>query len=246
MALKHRQKKNQRQRIIVFTCSPIADDEKSLIKLAKRMKKNTISVDFIAFGDLESDTKAKLEAFHENVKGGDGSHLVIVPPGPNLLSDVLLTSPILAGEGGGAGGSGGENGVSGTEGGAAGGAGAAGGPGFEFGIDPSVDPELAMALRMSMEEETNRLERQRREREEAEQKEKQDKERLEGIPEESAAAAQAPGESSSGSGGGEASLGDGGEKKEGGENSKKDGEGDGGAAGAAGGAGPDADKMDTA
>lgn len=234
LALKHRQNKSQRQRIIVFTCSPIADDEKSLIKLAKRMKKNTISVDFIAFGDLESDTKTKLEAFNENVKGGEGSHLVIVPPGPNLLSDVLLTSPILAGEGGGAGGSGGENGVPGSgEGGAAGGAAAAGGPGFEFGIDPSVDPELAMALRMSMEEETNRLERQRREREEAEQKEK-----LEDIPEEGGAA-QAQAESSTGSGGGAAS-GEGGEKKEGGED-KKDGGAD-----AAGAGVPDSDKMDTA
>ncbi|KAF7505420.1 hypothetical protein GJ744_000966 [Endocarpon pusillum] len=244
LALKHRQNKSQRQRIIVFTCSPIADDEKSLIKLAKRMKKNTISVDFIAFGDLESDTKTKLEAFNENVKGGEGSHLVIVPPGPNLLSDVLLTSPILAGEGGGAGGSGGENGVPGSgEGGAAGGAAAAGGPGFEFGIDPSVDPELAMALRMSMEEETNRLERQRREREEAEQKEKQEKERLEGIPEEGGAAqaqARTQGESSTGSGGGGAS-GDGGEKKEGGEDKK-----DGGPDATAGAGVPDADKMDTA
>lgn len=227
LALKHRQNNSQRQRIIVFTCSPIADDEKSLIKLAKRMKKNNISVDFIAFGNLESDTKSKLEAFNENVKGGEGSHLIVVPPGPNLLSDVLLTSPILAGEGAGAGGSGGgENGVAGADGGAGGaGAGAAGGTGYEFGIDPSVDPELAMALRMSMEEETNRLERQRKEREEAEAAQKE-KERLEGIPEEGAATGQSSGAD------GEAAAS--GEKKD----EKKDGEGSGGAA--------ETEKMDTA
>jgi 26S proteasome regulatory subunit N10 len=62
------------------------------------------------------------------------------------------------------------NGISVGEGGATGRV--AGGSGFEFGVDPSADPELAMALRMSMEEESNRLDRQRREREEAEKKEK--------------------------------------------------------------------------
>jgi 26S proteasome regulatory subunit N10 len=149
-----------------------------------KMKKHNISVDFVAFGDLESDTKSKLEAFNEHVKGADGSYLAIVPPGPNLLSDSLLTTPILSsGEGGGpAGGSGlGADGVDGLGGGANGAAG-----GYEFGFNPESDPEMAMALRMSMEEETNRLERQRREREEQERKEKEQEEKgkLDGIPEE--------------------------------------------------------------
>ena len=141
------------------------------MKLAKKMKKNNISVDFIAFGDLESDTKQKLEAFNENVKGGDGSHLAMIPPGPNLLSDSIITTPILStnGEGGAAPGSGTADGVDGG----------AGTNGFEFGFNPEADPELAMALRMSMEEEQNRLERQRKEREE-----KEGKSQLEGIPEE--------------------------------------------------------------
>ena len=134
------------------------------------MKKNNISIDFIAFGDLESETKEKLEAFNENVKGGDGSYLAIIPPGPNLLSDSIITTPILSsGENGAPSGSGAGEGVEGG----------AGGGGFEFGFNPESDPELAMALRMSMEEEQNRLERQRKEREE-----KEGKSQLEGIPEE--------------------------------------------------------------
>jgi 26S proteasome regulatory subunit N10 len=239
----------------VFTCSQIADEEKSLVTLARRMKKNAISIDFIAFGDLESETKSKLEAFNEHVKGGDGSHLVFVPPGPNHLSDVLLTSPILAGEGAGGAGSGGvaagENGVPGGADGATAGGGAAaaaGGTGFEFGIDPSLDPELAMALRMSMEEETNRLERQRREREEAEQKEKEkqdkEKERLEGIPEEGQVQGGQP--SGVGAAAGDESSGQGGEemtKNAPDEGDRKDGQ-DGG--GGEGGGGGSADKMDTA
>jgi 26S proteasome regulatory subunit N10 len=150
LALKHRQNKSQRQRIIVLTCSPLSsaqESQSSLVKLAKRMKKNNVSIDIVAFGDLNDEVISKLQAFNEAVKGGDGSYLEIVPPGPNLLSDTIVASPILAGETGGMGG-----GSAGGEGGAP----ASGGGDFEFGVDPSMDPELALALRMSMEEETAR------------------------------------------------------------------------------------------
>ncbi|KAB8292100.1 hypothetical protein EYC80_007845 [Monilinia laxa] len=160
LALKHRQNKSQRQRIIVFTCSPVAEDEKSLIKLAKKMKKNNVSIDFVVFGELDDDVTKKLTAFNDNVKGGDGSHLAIIPPGPGLLSDQLITSPILNGDGPASG-----AGMGGPEAGGDSGA-------FEFGIDPSVDPELALALRMSMEDEKARVEKNektRLEKEAAEQ-----------------------------------------------------------------------------
>ena len=169
LALKHRQNKSQRQRIIVFTCSPMIEDEKAMVKLAKRIKKINIALDFIAFGDLSDETTKKLEAFNENMKGGDGSHLAIIPPGPNLLSDSIITTPILAGEGMGGnpgmGSGGGEGGQT-------------GGNDFEFGVDPSMDPELAIALRMSLEEENARKEKEEKEREEQE-----GKANLEGIPE---------------------------------------------------------------
>jgi len=147
----------------VFTCSPIDEDEKNLVKLAKKMKKNNVSVDFIAFGDLDPGNTKKLEAFNENIKGGDGSHLEIIPPGPSLLSDHIISTPILAGEGVAP-----RGGEAGGEGG-----GDAGGGGFDFGVDPSADPELALALRMSMEEEKARQE-----------KEAPKEPTLEGIPEE--------------------------------------------------------------
>jgi 26S proteasome regulatory subunit N10 len=122
------------------------------------MKKNNVSIDFVVFGELDDDVTKKLEAFNENVKGGDGSHLAIIPPGPGLLSDQLITSPIINGDG-----SAGPGGMGGGE--RSGDAG-----GFEFGIDPSVDPELALALRMSMEEEKARVEKQTKEKAEAEAK----------------------------------------------------------------------------
>lgn len=151
LALKHRKEKAQRQRIIVFTCSPITEDEKSLIKLAKKMKKHNVNIDFIAFGDLDSDTVKKLESFHQNVNSGNESHLEIIHPGPNLLSDSLVATPIIGGDGAGRG----EDGE-------------AAGEGFEFGIDPSADPELAFALRMSLEEEKARLEKEKGEQEKQE------------------------------------------------------------------------------
>jgi 26S proteasome regulatory subunit N10 len=111
------------------------------------MKKENVSVDFVAFGELDDDTTKKLTQFNENVKKDDRSHIAIIRPGPGLLSDQLVTSPILNGDGSVSGNVGG-----GDVGGDAG--------GFEFGIDPSVDPELALALRMSMEEEKARVEEQ--------------------------------------------------------------------------------------
>jgi 26S proteasome regulatory subunit N10 len=136
------------------------------VKLAKKMKKNNINIDFVAFGQLDDDTTNKLTAFNENVKSAEGSHIAIIPPGPGLLSDQLITTPILNGDGSGAGAGGGAEG-------------AGGGEGFEFGIDPSVDPELALALRMSMEEEKARVEKA-----EKEKKDQEDKAKLENIKEE--------------------------------------------------------------
>lgn len=169
MALKHRQNKSQKQRIIVFTCSPIEEDEKVLIKLSKRMKKTGISIDIVAFGELNDDTIHKLQAFNDNCQSAEGSHLEIIQPSSNLLSDTLLTTPILGGEGGAGGAAGGGAGAEGGE----GGAGA-----FEFGVDPSVDPELALALRMSYEEEKARQEKEKKAKEAAEGKTE-----LEGIAE---------------------------------------------------------------
>lgn len=162
LALKHRENKNLRQRIIVFVGSPLEGqgaDEREMVKLAKKLKKNNVAVDFVAFGDgIEEDTNI-LKTFVDNTTNSDNSHLVSVPPGSHLLSDVIISSPILSedrgippeamGDVGGASGSGGTN-------------------NFEFGVDPSLDPELAMALRMSMEEEQARQQAEEQTRQAAE------------------------------------------------------------------------------
>lgn len=118
-------------------------------------------MDVVNFGE-EAENTTKLDAFVQAVNSSDNrwassgvlallldltlsgmrSHLVNIPPGPHILSDVLLSSPILSGE----------------EGVPAGFGGGGGGAGFEFGVDPSLDPELALALRISLEEERARQE----------------------------------------------------------------------------------------
>ncbi len=77
LALKHRQNKNLRQRIVVFIGSPLQGegaDEKSMVKLAKKLKKNNVSVDVIAFGEgIDDAHSAVLKAFVENAASGENS-----------------------------------------------------------------------------------------------------------------------------------------------------------------------------
>ncbi|KAH6755909.1 regulatory particle non-ATPase 10 [Perilla frutescens var. hirtella] len=144
LALKHRQNKKQQQRIIVFVGSPVKYEKKVLELIGKKLKKNSVALDIVNFGEEDEEKTEKLEALLAAVNNNDSSHIVHVPPGPNALSDVLISTPIFTGDGEGASGY------------VAAAAAAAGG--FEFGVDPNLDPELALALRVSMEEERARQE----------------------------------------------------------------------------------------
>jgi len=159
LALKHRRNKNGAQRIVLFVGSPLSCAEaRSFIKAGKQLKKNNVFIDVIAMGEL-GENEPKLRELVDAANGSSANeegaerncHLVTIPAGV-LPSDVLITSPIFRGDGAPMGG---------DMGGAAAGAGGGGGDGFaEYGgVDPNMDPELAMALRVSMEEERARQER---------------------------------------------------------------------------------------
>lgn len=146
LALKHRQGKNHKMRIIIFVGSPINTDEKELVKLAKRLKKEKVTCDVVSFGE-DSDNNPLLTTFVNTLNGKDntsgGSHLVSVPAGGCVvLSEALISSPLIGGDGAGPSGSGLSP--------------------FEFGVDPNEDPELALALRVSMEEQRQRQEEESR------------------------------------------------------------------------------------
>lgn len=155
LALRNRQNKNQKQRIIVFVGSPISEGVKELTNLAVKLKKNNIAVDFINFGEQQINT-SKLEEFMNIIDNGDNvSHLVTVPQGPYLLYEQIDKTAILRDQ---------DQLESmqdgfGEFGGASGGAADAGG--FGFGMDdPNMDPELALAIRLSLEEENTRKEKE--------------------------------------------------------------------------------------
>ncbi|CAK8540020.1 unnamed protein product [Lathyrus sativus] len=148
LALKHRQNKKQQQRIIVFAGSPVNHEKKMLEMIGRKLKKNSVALDIVNFGEVDEAKTEKLDSLLAAVNNNDSSHIVHVPAGPSALSDVLISTPIFTGDG---------EGGSGFA--AAAAAAAAGGAsGYDFGVDPNLDPELALALRVSMEEERARQE----------------------------------------------------------------------------------------
>lgn len=157
LALKHRRNKNGQQRIVIFVGSPLSHVEsRALVKAGKTLKKNNVAIDVVALGELE-ENESKLKELVDAANGNNEEklcHLVTIPTGV-LPSDVLVGSPIV--HGGSGGGGGGGDAMPGVV--------SGGMDGFaEYGgVDPNMDPELAMALRVSMEEERARQERLARE-----------------------------------------------------------------------------------
>ncbi|CAI5438735.1 unnamed protein product [Caenorhabditis angaria] len=128
-------------RVVLFIGSPLESiDQAELIKIAKKMKKEKVQADVVMFGDNDEEAHEKFNQFVETLNGkeGSGSSLIVVPTGSSL-TDALMSSSIFQLE-------------DGSNGGVAGGAGG----GYEFGVDAENDPDLALALRVSMEEERAR------------------------------------------------------------------------------------------
>ncbi|XP_062006101.1 26S proteasome non-ATPase regulatory subunit 4 homolog [Rosa rugosa] len=129
LALKHRQNKKQQQRIIVFagrlvipsyacdftlffasSCilthfdlcvavSAVKHEKKTLEMIGRKLKKNSVALDIINFGEEDEEKSEKLEALLAAVNNNDTSHIVHVSAGPSALSDVLISTPIFTGDG---------------------------------------------------------------------------------------------------------------------------------------------------
>jgi len=133
LALKHRQNKNGAQRIVVFVGSTLEDsDAKTFERVGARLKKNNICMDIVGLlgsGDDEKGNKEKLTALHKGVNKGDTSNLILLEPSYQIIADVLLSGPLFGNKGG--------------AGGVEGGMGA---------VDPNIDPEYALAIQLSLQE----------------------------------------------------------------------------------------------
>ena len=75
-----------------FTCrSPVKYEKKALEAIGRELKKNSVSLDIIDFGEEDDGKPEKLEALLSAVNNSNNSsHIVHVPSGPNSLSDVLI------------------------------------------------------------------------------------------------------------------------------------------------------------
>lgn len=152
LTLKHRINKKQKQRIIAFVSSPIEEDVESLVSLAKKLKKNNIAVDVINFGEQNEEHLAKLQKFVDTVKKDNNGIFVNVKPGVasvyDYIASVFITSVDAGDQGGQVGQGVGSGGMPNP------------GTGASFleygGVDPNKDPELAMAMKLSLEEEQQR------------------------------------------------------------------------------------------
>jgi 26S proteasome regulatory subunit N10 len=142
LALRHRQNKRQEQRIVVFVGSLVTASDAELKRLGAQLKKNKIAVDIVSFGEnCAEENRPKLEALNAAVNNHDNSYFVTLPPGEHMLSQMIASTPI----------------VRGADAGPPGAPGAPAANNFDDygGVDPNVDPELAMALRLSLESAEN-------------------------------------------------------------------------------------------
>lgn len=127
------------------------ENEADFEELGVRMKRNNVAIDVINFAHPEN--VPKLQAMVNAANSNGNSHFLDVPIGVAQITDILIASPIIN-EGMDAGMAGADVAMNAPAG------GVPANPVSQFaeygGIDPSLDPELAMALRISLEEERAR------------------------------------------------------------------------------------------
>lgn len=114
------------------------EDESRFVDLLKGLKKNGIAVNFISLGSESMAQNRPILERWLSVLDDSACTLTEVEPTTFSLNEVLRTVPELTGQDGSA---------------------AAGGD-FYGGVDPELDPELALALKLSLEEEQSRQARQ--------------------------------------------------------------------------------------
>mmetsp|Transcript_665 Transcript_665/g.3090 ORF Transcript_665/g.3090 Transcript_665/m.3090 type:complete len:394 (-) Transcript_665:565-1746(-) len=162
LALKHRQNKHQRMRIVLFVGSPVTASKDELTTVGKKLRKCNVAVDVISFGDIEKNSE-KLEAFVAAVNKNSNSNMVTVPPGA-IIADVMLSTRVFMDDDNAANGS---SGFAAAAAAASSQAAARGYAGDDAGFDGADDPALMLALRVSLEEERARQEAQMKDADDA-------------------------------------------------------------------------------
>ena len=96
MTLKHRQNKNQKQRIVIFICSPIKNSIEEITLVGRKLKKYNVAIDIISYGNVDENS-SPLKALLDSINNNNNSHILEVQPGFYLV-DSLFSSPIINSE----------------------------------------------------------------------------------------------------------------------------------------------------
>jgi len=156
LALKHRANMNLRQRILVFVSSPVPHDKETIERAGAKLKKESVSIDIVYMGDNARDEELLMALYNKANNADNSSHFLRVPPGGNVMHAVS-SSPILV-ESDGRSGFAAEASMGSAQAAAALRSGELG-TADELDFDPAADPEFAMAVLRSRQDE---LERQQR------------------------------------------------------------------------------------
>jgi len=132
---------------MAFCGHPIKESQEECEDLGKRLKRNNVALDIINFSN--PDNVPKLEAIINTCNNSNNSHFQDVPMGAAMLTDILFSSPIMGND---------DNpGVPGSQQSAANPGQPAADRFAEYGgINPDIEPDLAMAMKLSMQEDENR------------------------------------------------------------------------------------------
>ncbi len=93
LVLKHRQNKNQKQRILLFVASPINHKNDDIVLLGKKLRKNNVAIDVISIGNIDTNREA-VNLLVNTTNNSNNSHLMEVESNQYIV-DCLFGSPIL-------------------------------------------------------------------------------------------------------------------------------------------------------
>ena len=79
--------------MIIFVGHPLKEEEAEFEELGVRMKRNNVAIDVINFAHPENIPK--LQALVNAANSNGNSHLLDVPLGVTMITDVLIASPII-------------------------------------------------------------------------------------------------------------------------------------------------------